>query len=63
MSALRQVYDAVGGHMDDILSHFKPGAKITVIVRRPGLPEQDFMITDDDPLEAIALINRRITAV
>lgn len=52
----------VGQHMDAILSNFLPGAKITVLVRRPGEPERDFMMTDDDPLEAIAMIQRRTSA-
>ena len=46
--------------LDEILQVFKPGAKIAVLVRRPGLPDEDFMMTDDDPREAIAMINRRI---
>lgn len=52
----------VGAAMDDIIGVFKPGVKITVLVRRPGFPEQDFLMTDDDPAEAIALIERRIAA-
>ncbi len=50
----------VAALMDEILQVFKPGAKIAVLVRRPGLPDEDFMMTDDDPREAIAMINRRI---
>ena len=57
---LRAAYEAVGRHMDEILGLFHPGAKITVLVRRPGAPGQDFLVTDDDLAEAIALIQRRI---
>lgn len=52
--------DRVSEHMDAILSLFRPGAKITVTVRHPGSNEQDFMLTSDDPREAIKLIQRRI---
>lgn len=52
----------VADHMDSILRVFKPGAKITVIVRRPGQPEQDFLMTDDDLEEVSRLIERRRVA-
>lgn len=52
----------VAEHMDSILRIFKPGAKITVMVRRPGQPEQDFLMTDDDLAEAVKLIGRRQAA-
>lgn len=48
--------------MDDMLAHFKPGAKITVIVRRPGKPEADFLMTSDDLPEVAELIDRRKTS-
>ena len=40
----------VAAHMEDIQSAFVPGAKITVFVRIPDVPDhsQDFMMTDDD---------------
>lgn len=60
MSKLDKARTIVASHMDGILSIFHPGAKITVLVRRPGEPTQDFMMTDDDPSEAIAMIERRI---
>lgn len=59
MRALEDVSIEVSGHMDSILECFKPGAKITVLVRQPGFPDQDFMLTSDSPDEAIALIERR----
>ena len=61
-SKLQRVGEVVSDHMSAILDEFKPGAKITVLVRRPGEPEQDFMMTSDDPGEAIAMIERRIAA-
>lgn len=49
----------VSRHMDAILDVFLPGAKITVMVRRPGEPTQDFMLTDDVIPEIRALLERR----
>ena len=49
----------VQDHMDAILKHFKDGAKITVMVRFPGAPTQDFVMTGDDITEAaVALTDR-----
>lgn len=62
MSALVETQQIVAGHMDDILKCFKAGAKITVLVRFPDKPNSDFMMTDDDPAEAIAMIQRRQAA-
>ena len=41
----------VAWHMEKIMENFKPGAKITVYVRRPDVPDysQDFLMGDDDP--------------
>lgn len=59
MSALEQTQQVVAGHMDEILTCFKAGAKITVLVRFPDKPTADFMMTDDDPNEVVELIRRR----
>lgn len=48
--------------MNDILAQFHVGARITVIVRRPGSDDQDFLITDDDLHQVTALIERRLAA-
>lgn len=45
---LQEVRADVAGHMDEIKRYFKPGAKVTVMVRFPGHPTRDFMMTDDD---------------
>ena len=50
----------VGDHMDAILRNFREGAKITVTVRFPDKPTQDFMMSSDDPAEVIKLIERRM---
>ena len=51
----------VADHMDQILKVFKPGSKITVIVRQPDDPEglMDFCLSNDSLDEAIALLQRR----
>jgi hypothetical protein len=56
---LARATEHVSACMDDILTVFKPGSKITVMVRRPGEPTQDFMLTSDDPLEVRAMLDRR----
>jgi hypothetical protein len=37
---------------------FKPGAKVTLLVRRPNKPEQDFMLTNDTIDGAIEILER-----
>jgi len=59
VSNLENVQETVSGHMDAIVSCFKPGVKITVLVRSPGFPGRDFMMTNDDHDELIAMIERR----
>jgi hypothetical protein len=59
---LRDVQELVADHMDAISSYFKPGVKVTVIVRVPGYPDRDFMMTADEAPEIKALIERRSAA-
>lgn len=59
MAHLLLVQREVAEAMDRILSHFKDGAKITVVVRSPGYPDRDFMMTNDDTAELVKLIERR----
>jgi hypothetical protein len=49
----------VAAAMEDIVRMFKPGAKIAVLVRAPGFPDRDLLMTDDDLDELIAMIRRR----
>lgn len=57
MSKLRNVSEQVADHMDAMLKLFKQGAKITVIVRQPDKPDQDFLLTNDtlDDIAAVAM--------
>lgn len=56
---LQRAAERVQDSMDDILSNFKAGAKITVLVRFPDRPTGDFCMTDDDLDEVIAMVKRR----
>lgn len=56
---LEEVQDEVAVHMDDIVKMFKPGAKVTVLVRFPGFPERDFLMTSDDTDGIIEAVARR----
>lgn len=56
---LRRTQQIVSDCMDDILSCFKAGMKITVLVRNPENPESDFCMTDDDLDQVVAMIKRR----
>lgn len=56
---LQRVQEAVADHMDAILGMFKPGCKITVLVRTPDHPDRDFLMTSDAGSEIIAAVQRR----
>lgn len=58
---LAEVADGVAAHLDDIKRLFKPGAKVTVLVRRPEHEDdsQDFVLTDDDLTSAIRALRIR----
>lgn len=60
--SLSDVQEMVADHMDEITAMFKPGVKITVLVRVPNLPDRDFMMTNDDHAELIKMIERRAKA-
>lgn len=59
LSPLAAVGQAVGECMNEIARHFKRDAKVTVVVRRPGHPQQDFIMSDDELDEVIACCRRR----
>ena len=57
---LERTREVTANAMETISQQFKPGALVTVLVRMPGKPEQDFMLTNDlDFNEIIALVERR----
>jgi len=57
--ALADVGATISDHMDNILRLFKPGAKIAVVMRHPGFPERDLVMTNDAIAEVIACLERR----
>jgi hypothetical protein len=58
---IRTFYERASELLDEIVGLTK-GAKATLILRQPGKPEQDILLTDDDLEEAVSLIRRRQAA-
>jgi hypothetical protein len=56
---LEETQTSIAGLMDEIVSHFKPGRKITVLVRNPERESEDFCMTDDDLKSVAEMIERR----
>ncbi len=56
---LKYVQMCVSSHMESITKLFKRGVKIAVLVRSPGFPDRDFMMTDDAIPELRAMLARR----
>lgn len=56
---LKYVQMCVSSHMEKIVKLFKRGVKIAVLVRSPGFPDRDFMMTDDAIPELRAMLDRR----
>jgi hypothetical protein len=59
---LQDASEQVAFHMEKIQAVFKPGTKITVVVRPPDHKAEgdtDFIMTDDDIDQAIAALQRR----
>lgn len=59
---LEETQEEVAAHLDQIKSYFKPGVKVTILVRTEADPEgkRDFMMGDDSPQEAMNMIARRM---
>lgn len=59
---LRELHDRISGPLAEIQDLFKPGVKVTLLVRTPGFPDgaRDVLVTDEDDLElVIAAIQAR----
>lgn len=58
---LAEASHTIAAHMDAIVALFKPGVKITVVVRTPSHPDgsRDLVMTDDIIDEAVAAMLRR----
>lgn len=48
----------LGDLLDKVKRLFKPGNKVTLVIRNPGLGDADLVIGDDDLSEAVAAIER-----
>jgi hypothetical protein len=59
---MERVRDHIAWCLDRVKEAFKPGVKITILVRTPGLPDRDFAMTDDTWEEAIGMLQRRSEA-
>lgn len=61
-STVAQVHFQIADHCREISYLFKPGARITVIVRNPSNPtgEADMLVSDDD-LDLVADALKRLT--
>jgi len=58
---VQDVGEQIGDHMDAILALFKPGRKITVLVRSPDAADHagDLLLTNDDLGQVLAAVKRR----
>lgn len=59
MYSLDDVRHLVGIYMGHIAGLFKAGCRVTVLVRTPGHPDRDFMMTDDELTEIGKMVARR----
>lgn len=59
MNQLLKVQYTVAKHLEKILKLFRPGVKITILVRLPADSQADFLMTDDDLDEVIEAVHRR----
>lgn len=62
MSKLENTRKIVSSHLNQIASCFVEGSKLTVLVRQPNEPDQDFMLTNDTLTEVINAVERRAKA-
>jgi predicted small metal-binding protein len=56
---VEEVSKRINDHLNEILTLFKPGVKLTFLARTPGKPDCDFLMTADDLNEVEATIKRR----
>lgn len=62
-NSLRAVEASCSDALNAIAGLFKPGVRITLLVRTPGEPDRDFLMTSEADLsEAAAMIERRRAA-
>ena len=54
---LQRTAETASYHLDEIKSLFKPGVKLTLLVRTPEHPDRDFLLSDDDLSEVSAAVD------
>ncbi len=57
LESLRQKCSA---HLEMIGSNFTPDCKLTLVVRKPGNDEADFVLSNDKKPEIVKAVNRRL---
>jgi len=58
---LEQVREEISDHLDAVKRLFKPGVRVTILVRTPDFPDgsRDLVLTDDDLDAALSALSRR----
>lgn len=52
MNRLQLLQEQIGVHLDAIRRHFKPGSKVTLVVRQPDVPGDASVVIGNDDLDA-----------
>ena len=62
--SFQQVTERVSDYLDEIKGYFKPGVKVTILIRHENDDEGrlDFMMGDDDPQQVMNMVARRMAA-
>lgn len=56
---VQRVGQQMGFYMEEIAKLFKPGVKLTLLVRNPGHPERNAFLSDEDNIdEAVEAIKQ-----
>lgn len=59
---LDQVHQAASLYLNKIAEFFKPGVRVTLLVRSPDNDEADFVLSSDDLELAVEALKRRMGA-
>lgn len=55
---LSEVHAEVAEHCSQVAKYFKPGAKVTILIRNPHLADGDMVVSDDSMDSAIGALAR-----
>lgn len=59
-TAVRQAGKVMSHHLNEIASIFKPGVKLTLLVRVPGHPERTALLSDETDIEEAVTAMRQV---